>query len=433
MTDDCRIAHIGAPLERQGGPAGYLFQLYQAAREAGQLDAITLPPLAPKRVKRQPRFGEELWARAGRLKRSLVGVPAQRRPSHDELAADRGLIEAHVQAARASMMADAAQSLAAADAAGADVWFCHDPVAAAHVLDRRRPGQQVWLMVHNPMPLALYLAWNWGVPESEWFEVMAFADAHRWTTWEVDVWRAVDRLILPCPEAFDEVVRIVPTAESVSTPISWLLSGASADASTSARDRAASGRAWTLPADTPVALYLGNQLPYRGFDLLMRAAVSLDSSKPAGIVAVAGPPRELVPRHARLRALGHVSDVAGLLAAVDCVVNVNRFSLLDLSTIEALEAGKPLLLHAVGGNKTFAQLGAGADMLPDLDVATIAGGLGRVFAMSPSDRRDRAAMSRRCYESHLTRAHLWARHQELYQSARLTPSRYGDPIAARPA
>ena len=31
-------------------------------------------------------------------------------------------------------------------------------------LDHRRKRQSVWLMFHTPMPIALYLVWNWGVP-----------------------------------------------------------------------------------------------------------------------------------------------------------------------------------------------------------------------------------------------------------------------------
>src|SRR5260370_3439269 len=53
------------------------------------------------------------------------------------------------------------------------------------------------------------------------------------------------------------------------------------------------------------------------------------------------------------------------LASVDFLINVNRFTLFDLSTIEAAQAARPLLLHAVGGNRTFERLGAGCIMLDD--------------------------------------------------------------------
>ena len=409
-----KVAHIGPPLARQGGPAGYLYQLHRAACEAGQINTQTMPPLAPPKMPRRATLGEWARTRLGGIKRRVVGPPTCSRPSDAVLAADHGHVERVMTEARANFVVEAEASLASALASSPDILFCHDTAIAEHVLERRARDQQIWLMIHNPMPVALYLTWNWGVPERDWRDVISFPDVRRWTRWETDLWRAVDRLILPCPEALEEVVRIEPAVASVTTPISWVLSGASADKTVADVDRSARRHSWNLPLDVPVGLYLGNHQAYRGFDALVAAVQSLDSTVPAGIIAVAGPPFAAVPRHPRLRALGHVADVGGLLAAADFVINVNRFSLFDLSTIEALEAGKPLLLHAIGGNRTFKQLGAGAEMLADLDRATIASGLARLFAMSREERRRLAEMSKTCYDAHLTRAHLWARHQALY-------------------
>jgi len=351
----------------------------------------------------------------GAIKRAIAGPPTLDRPSLEMLAADHGHVERVMIDARARFLCEAQESLARALAASPDVFFCHDTAIAEHVLERRASGQQVWLMIHNPMPVALYLTWNWGVPECDWRDVMALPDVRRWARWENHVWGAVDSLIFPCPEALEEVARIDPGIATVRAPIRWVLSGASADAPRAEVDRAALRRAWKLPLDVPVGLYLGNHEAYRGLDALVAAAQSLDSASPVGVFAVAGPPRHLVPRHSRLQALGHVSEVGRLLAAVDFVINVNRFSLFDLSTIEALEAAKPLLLHAVGGNKTFKALGAGVELLANLDRVTIAEGLCRMFAISERERDRLAQMSRRCYDAHLTRPHLWARHRELYQ------------------
>ena len=136
------------------------------------------------------------------------------------------------------------------------------------------------------------------------------------------------------------------------------------------------------------------------------------------MIAVAGPAPESLPRHPRLRALGRVADVASLLRAVDFVVNVNRFSLFDLSTIEAVEAGRPLLLHATGGNRTFRDLGAGCVMIPDLAPETVARGLTEMLSLPPERRDELGRASRACYEEHLTPAHLWTRHLDLYDRTR---------------
>ncbi len=173
-----------------------------------------------------------------------------------------------------------------------------------------------------------------------------------------------------------------------------------------------------LPVDQPVGAFVGNRQPYRGLDALLAGLERLDDADAIpGCIAVAGPPVEQVPASRRVRPLGPVHDVAGLLQAVDFVVNVNRFSLFDLSTIEALEAGRPLLLHAVGGNRTFASLGAGCVMISSLAPEEVAGGVSAIFTMLPRDREALAARSYATYARELTLEHLARRHLALYSGA----------------
>jgi hypothetical protein len=134
-------------------------------------------------------------------------------------------------------------------------------------------------------------------------------------------------------------------------------------------------------------------------------------------VAIAGASRGERPVHPRGRYLGFVHEVTDLLHAVDFIINVNRFSLFDLSTIEAAETGRPMLLHATGGNITFQRLGAGTVMLENLNTTTIARGLEECFTMRADQRVDLGRASRRCYEEHLTLQHLWRGHAALYDGA----------------
>src|SRR5262249_11311571 len=120
--------------------------------------------------------------------------------------------------------------------------------------------------------------------------------------------------------------------------------------------------------------------------------------------------------HPKVRALGRVDDVAALLNAVDFLINVNRFSLFDLSTIEATQAGKPLLLHAVGGNRAFERLGAGCVMLGDLEADTIANRLSSIAAMDGASMAALGRGSRECWETLLTPRHMWERHLAFYDS-----------------
>lgn len=415
-----RVVHIGPPLARLGGPAGYLHELHGAAQGRDTRGhEVLFPPLGPPRPAVPPASPaapargpslKSLQSFAGSLKRRLLGPPRQYRPPLAELRERGGRIHRMMEETGAQVVAEAAASLETARQGG-DVLFAHDVFTAAHLLEHRQPGQKVWMLAHAPFPMALYLVWSWGTPEQSWEEILALHDVAAWVERELSVWERVDRLILPCREAGDELIRCDPRFAAPLARADWLLTGAAGPALSGPPET--SRARWGLPERGPVGLYLGNAQPYRGLDALLAAFPLLSHGVP-GVVAVAGPAPESLPRHPRLRALGRVADVASLLRAVDFVVNVNRFSLFDLSTIEATEAGRPLLLHATGGNRTFQDLGAGCVMIPDLAPETVARGLTAMLSLPPERRDELGRASRACYEEHLTPAHLWRRHLDLY-------------------
>jgi len=407
------IAHIGPPLGRRGGSSGYLWHLASAARQASAVShAISFPQEeCPRPAAPRPSTIRKL-RHAARV--ALLGPPRFYRPALADVSREGGAIDTLL---RESAQAACVESAASIDAAHAtDVLFAHDPAVAERLLALREPGQQVWLMIHSPMPIALYLAWAFGLPEWEWTAIAALPDVRHGIEWELDIWNRVDRLIAPCPEAIAELARVDARFATIG-PVDYLLTGASGPA----RHFPDEGeqdvrRRWRLPIEQPVGLFLGSAQPYRGLDALVAAVDAIPDSVP-GVAAIAGPPRDSGPRHRRLAWLGPVREVADLLYAVDFVVNVNRFSLFDLSTIEAAEAGRPFLFSAVGGNARFASLGAGCRMVPDLEPATIARGLAEFFTMDPAARRALGAQSRALFERELTPAHLWSRHVALYDRA----------------
>jgi glycosyltransferase involved in cell wall biosynthesis len=234
------------------------------------------------------------------------------------------------------------------------------------------------------------------------------------------VWSRVDRLVFPCPEATDSFRAVDSRFNPLAGRAQFILSGAAAPVLPPS-----SGADLTGPRSQGkrVGLYLGSAEPYRGFDALVAAADILSPDVNLAI-AIAGPPSSKVPTHPLMRALGRVDDVAQLFASVDFLINVNRFSLFDLSTIEATEAGKPLLLHAVGGNRAFERLGAGCVMLRDLEPATIAAGLTHVASLEQPALLELGRQSRACWERQLTPRHMWERHLALYDLASAGTSDY---------
>lgn len=296
---------------------------------------------------------------------------------------------------------------------GADVIFTHDPFSAEAALRHRANGQQVWMMCHGVTPIALYAVWSWGIPEADWRSFLDYSDVRTWIDWELDVWSRADRLIFPCSEATESFRTIDARFDPLADRAQFVLSGAAAPIA------GASGGADLSDSRSQakrVGLYLGSAEPYRGFDALLAAAEILSPNVNL-VIAIAGPPPSKVPSHPLLRGLGRVEDVAALFASVDFLINVNRFSLFDLSTIEAAEAGKPLLLHAVGGNRAFQRLGAGCVMLHDLQPGTIAAGLTHVSALEESMLLALGRESRECWERQLTPRHMWERHLALYDVA----------------
>jgi glycosyltransferase involved in cell wall biosynthesis len=376
-----------------------------------------------------------VWTLLRRLRLTLKRQPRYYRPPTSSLVRLGGAVDRMVHETWTATAASARASLDQALAFRADVLFAHDAPTAELALARRAPGQQVWLLLHTPMPQPLYLAWSWGVPERPWEEIRAFPDVQAWTTREAQVLQAVDRLVIPSREAAAELPRAQAKYERPLARAHYLLTGAAAPSRALATlDRPRLRGQFGLPAGVPVGLFLGNAQPYRGLDLLVAALDRLPPRRARpGVVAVAGCPADSLPFHPRLLALGFVSDVADLLAAVDFVINVNRFSLFDLSTIEALEASRPLLVSPVGGNLTFRNLGAGAVTLHELTPAAIAEGLSEMFALGDEGRRELSERSRRCYDDHLTLGHLRDRHVAMYDEAALYDVKPSGPQALRPS
>jgi glycosyltransferase involved in cell wall biosynthesis len=410
-----RVAHIGPPLAAQGGPAGYLLALFRAYEEShDKRHHLLFPPLAPATVVGSSAPLTAVRGRLGRAKRAILGRPAMYRPPLTELRQPRGRIHEMMSEIDTSIPVDCGASLQHADSA--DVLFVHEVSVARRLLESRRPNQQIWLFLHSPMPMPLFLVWSWGVPELDWREISAFPDVAKWTEDEIRICEQVDKVVLPCPEAAEGFIAIDPRFTESLSGASYVLTGT--PELPDRRPRTSETRAvrWNLPDDQPVLLFLGNEQPYRGLDALIAGATHLDSGI-RGVVAVAGPDRERLPRHSRLRALGRVSEVGDLLAAVDGVVNVNRFSLFDLSTIESAAAGKPLVLHAVGGNKAFRRLGAGCLMFDDIAPQTVAAALNCFFSLGEQERTNLGAASRRCWEEHLSPRRFIANHFALYDVA----------------
>lgn len=419
------VAHVGPPVARQGGPAGYLAQLQLAldAYGTGRHD-VRLPAAAssPPSHMAAPSRSRPL-AIARRLGRRILGKPRLYRPSDTTLETAGGL-DGAIATAWEDAQRGSSAALAAGVAGNADVLFAHDTPGAEAALEARKAGQQVWVFLHSPMPIALYVVWCWGVPEQTWEVVAQFPDVQTWMSRELRVLHAIDRIVLPCREAASELARVDRRFETALQRATFVMTGASGPMRHYTSQTREELRAhWKLPLHEPLGLFLGNPQPYRGLDALTTAVAALPTGNgEIGALVIAGVEPDRLPKHPRIRVLGRVNEVADLLATVDFVINVNRFSLLDLSLIEATEASKPLLLHQTGGNLAFARLGAGCVLIDELSSTAIVKGLEDMFRQSAASMEQLGHNSRRCYEQHFTRRHLRDRHVALYDDVSMSVS-----------
>ncbi len=98
-------------------------------------------------------------------------------------------------------------------------------------------------------------------------------------------------------------------------------------------------------------LYIGRRLPIKGFDLVMKAFARAHKVRPDLRLIVCGHGEPL--RAPGVIDVGFTSRIYDWIASVDCVVNANRQSYLDLSVMETLAVGTPLIMTATHGHEIF--------------------------------------------------------------------------------
>src|SRR5258705_7965792 len=281
------VAHVGPPLARTGGPAGYLYQLQSAAAEAeASRHEVRFPVARPAPTPASQR--SDVWSVLGRVKRALFGEPDFYRPPQEDLAARGGNIDRMMRELTDQIRADTAASLDAA--ADADVILTHDSFSTEAALERRRAGQRIWMMCHAVTPIGLYAAWSWGVPEADWQSLMDLPDVSWWCDRELGIWKQVDGVIIPCAEAAESFATIDARFGKILAGARYVLSGASVPPSAGGVDLFG-GR----PPSHRIGLYLGSPEPYRGFDALVETVHLLPLDADVGGAGGGAPPAHGAP------------------------------------------------------------------------------------------------------------------------------------------
>ena len=150
-----KIAHIGPPLARSGGPAGYLYQLQRAAhsRVSDSLQVLFPPPASPAALWPGPTRVQRARHLLGRWKRQLLGPPQSAASLGSNPAERRGGIDRMLKSVVHACVEEATPSLSPALAEnGADILFVHDIFCADFLIRQRNltSGYGLWRITPCP-------------------------------------------------------------------------------------------------------------------------------------------------------------------------------------------------------------------------------------------------------------------------------------------
>lgn len=214
-------------------------------------------------------------------------------------------------------------------------------------------------------------------------------------------------------------------------------------------DRAAIRAELGLAPDDIAVIAVANLHPYKGHEDLIRAVAMLRagtlSLSPSAASAGARirlflPGRDQGAR-ARLEAviaelgmagaatlMGERADIPRLLQAADIVVHPSHQEGFSNAILEAMTAGKPLVVTNVGGNPEAVRDGVNGLVVPARDPDALAAAVGRLAA-SPELRAQMGAASRRRIEIEFSMTRMIAEFDEWYQQlAAGIPPRSRRPI-----
>lgn len=344
-----RLAHYFPHIRPGGGPAGYLYNLRSALREHDPDAPVEVIALEERHARRS-YLGEHAARRFGTvrdlLRRYAPGAWKRRRAYWRYLRAwGAGAIPA---VARRRLRQAAA------------VVF-HDPRSAWWYLKEGGggPSQRVYVELHAPVDVATEDAADLAAYYGEsvlWDELR-----DRITERELGTYERAQGIIVPCGEAVDAYfVRSADLRRRFERlTFHHVLPGAPPMQSVVAREVVR--RRLGARGDELLIGFFGRYHRHKGFDIFCEvAALAHRRGRRSLKFLSAGdgwvrPPA--LPNYTNLGWLG--PELADVLHAVDCLLQPNRYTFLDLIFIEAMSAGKPIVTTATGGGRWLASVAGG--------------------------------------------------------------------------
>jgi glycosyltransferase involved in cell wall biosynthesis len=202
------------------------------------------------------------------------------------------------------------------------------------------------------------------------------------------------------------------------------------------RDRAEARALFGLVADGPVVGFCGRLSPEKNVPLLLDAFARVRTDHPGATLVIAGDGPERSALGARVAAsglgpavrfLGYVSDVPGLMAALDVFALSSVTEGTSVTLLEAMVAARPAVVTAVGGNPEIVVDGVTGLLVAPDDVPTFAAALSGLLS-SPARAAGFGVAGRRRVLENFSFGGMVRGYESLYEAAR---SGHGLPRAAK--
>ena len=181
-----------------------------------------------------------------------------------------------------------------------------------------------------------------------------------------------------------------------------------------------------------VLIAVANLHPYKGHEDLLRAVSQLLPQHPTLRLLLPGRDQGAQARlkglirdlklEGRAQLIGERKDIPALLTLAEIVIHPSHQEGFSNSILEAMAAGKPLIVTDVGGNPEAVRDGENGLVVPARNPATLAKAVDRLLRDDELRRRMGAA-SRRRVEEEFSMDHMIERFQEWYIALALAPRR----------
>jgi glycosyltransferase involved in cell wall biosynthesis len=187
------------------------------------------------------------------------------------------------------------------------------------------------------------------------------------------------------------------------------------------KDRHPLRRMLELPQERPVAVTVGRLTRAKGYPYLQEALALIPAhQRPLTLIVGDGPERHELESRTRamgltqdIRFLGNRRDVPAVLAAADLFILASLWEGLPLVLLEAMAAGLPAVVTAVGGNPEVVEDGTSGVLVPAGDQQALAEAISDLLDDPPRRQQMGQAARERC-ERYFSLQRFIEAHEQLY-------------------